>query len=64
VKPCNRCDKWLSDSRFYRDARNSDGLSGMCKCCQRESSQRSSRERYVVKGTMSQRRDECGRWAA
>lgn len=64
MKPCTSCDSWLPLFAYYRDARNADGHSGSCKECQRAAARESSRRRYVVKGTMRQRRDECGRFAS
>jgi hypothetical protein len=64
MKPCSRCDSWLPNAAYYADPRNRDGLAGSCKECQRAAARESSRRRYEVKGTMRQRRDAFGRWAA
>lgn len=63
MKPCSGpCGSWLPMSAYYLDPRNSDGRAGSCKECQRAAARESSRRRYVVKGTMRQRRDAFGQF--
>ena len=72
MKSCSRCGEWKSSAAFYvcrrTDAsgypRSRDGRHHECKDCQRERARLRARASYEPRGTMSQRRDEFGRFAA
>lgn len=65
MKCCSSCTRWKTAAEFYderRPHRSRDGKHHACKdCCRREARER-ARQRYVPRNTMTQIRDECGRF--
>lgn len=65
MKACSKCGSWQRDSQFYpekRPGRSRDGLHHACKSCERTAAAARARARYTPRNTMSQVRDECGRF--
>ena len=65
MKVCAHCSRWRMDSEFYPDrraGRSRDGLHHNCKHCEREMAAARARRRYQPTNTMTQARDESGRF--
>ncbi len=48
-KRCKECEKWKSEREFYNTCRHKDGLSGRCKKCSDEATNKARRKRSAAR---------------
>jgi hypothetical protein len=60
-KLCKRCEKWKVEGKFYSTCRHKDGLSGYCKKCSDEATNKARRNLAAVRSIEKQKEREAVR---